>query len=683
MKFVYPEFLWALFAVAIPIIIHLFNFRRFKKIYFSNVRFLQEVKQETQSKSQLKHLLVLLMRMLAVAAIVCAFAMPYTPGDGTTTAGDKAVSIYLDNSYSMNGESTDGRLFEVARNRIASLVKDNYRSTDRFQLLTNDFEGKHQRLVNRDEFQRLLAETELSPTTRRLSEVYARQQDALAQSEAVVRHAFVFSDFQKTVTDLEQLEADTNVSVYLQPIQPEEVQNLYVDSLWFSTPVRQLNQQEELHVRIVNTSDEAYENVPLKLDINGAQKSPGSFSVAGNSSVDTVLFFTNTETGIQHGTVSITDYPLTFDDDYFFSFEVANEIPVLVIQPDAADTSARYFRSMFASDPFFRFRVVNERNIDYSALPTNDLIILSELPDISSGLNQELTRFVDNGGSVIVFPAEDLNRQGYNSFLTGMRANKYLLTDTTTRKVASINLEHPIYHDVFEIVPQNIDLPVAQMHFQMEQNLRTNTEDLLRLQNGDPFFSVNRFGKGKLYTSAVGLQESFGNFTRHAVFVTTILRAAELSVSTSPLYYTIGRDESAELFNISATGEQTFRLSHSASNYEVIPEHRNFGGKTNIFFRNQIRQAGNYELNLADQEVAGFGFNFSRDESEPAVYSSEELANELARLGLTRFNLIADTNGAGTIAIDRLHERHYWKYCIWMVLIFLALEVILLKLWKR
>ena len=79
MEFVNPGFLYGLFAISIPIIIHLFNFRRFKKVYFTNVSFIKELKQQTQKQSRLKHLLILLMRILAITAIVLAFAQPYIP----------------------------------------------------------------------------------------------------------------------------------------------------------------------------------------------------------------------------------------------------------------------------------------------------------------------------------------------------------------------------------------------------------------------------------------------------------------------------------------------------------------------------------------------------------------------------------------------------------------------------
>ena len=111
MKFLYPQFLYALALVAIPIIIHLFNFRKFRTVYFSNVQFLKSVKEKTKSQSQLKHLLILLSRILAITALVLAFAQPYIPVDDSSQQAKKhAISIYIDNSFSMDAENEQGRL---------------------------------------------------------------------------------------------------------------------------------------------------------------------------------------------------------------------------------------------------------------------------------------------------------------------------------------------------------------------------------------------------------------------------------------------------------------------------------------------------------------------------------------------------------------------------------------------
>ncbi len=127
MKFAYPEFLFALSVISIPIIIHLFNFRRFKKIYFSDIRFLKEIKEQTQNRNRMKHLLVLLCRILAFAFLVFAFARPFIPGPGgEKLKGKKAISVYIDNSYSMAYTEKEGEpsLFEKSKQRAFELARN-------------------------------------------------------------------------------------------------------------------------------------------------------------------------------------------------------------------------------------------------------------------------------------------------------------------------------------------------------------------------------------------------------------------------------------------------------------------------------------------------------------------------------------------------------------------------------
>ena len=87
MKFLYPEFLWALTVLAIPIIIHLFNFKRYKTLYFSSLNFIKHVDQKTKSTQRLKHLLVLLMSLLAFTFLALAFAHRSPPFLSPTLVG--------------------------------------------------------------------------------------------------------------------------------------------------------------------------------------------------------------------------------------------------------------------------------------------------------------------------------------------------------------------------------------------------------------------------------------------------------------------------------------------------------------------------------------------------------------------------------------------------------------------
>jgi len=222
MSFLYPYFLFALVAISIPVIIHLFNFKTYKTVYFSNIQFLKNIKQETKSKSELKHLLVLLSRILAIAALVFAFAQPYKALiTNTGLQKEEIVGIYIDNSFSMDAESKYGNLLDVSKSRARAIV-DAYKLSARFLLLTNDFEIKHQRLVNKEQFLDFLSDVAVSSNVRSTSEVYARMRDFLSAesltktgNKKTSNTVFFLSDFQKTSTDLNTLTNDTTINIKL------------------------------------------------------------------------------------------------------------------------------------------------------------------------------------------------------------------------------------------------------------------------------------------------------------------------------------------------------------------------------------------------------------------------------------------------------------------------------------
>ncbi len=147
MHFLYPAFLFALVSLAIPVIIHLFNFRKYQKVYFSNVQFLKEIQEQQASRRNLKERLILAARLLALLFLVFAFARPYIPGKNAANTGkQQAVSIFVDNSYSMQTLNKEGTLLDEAKRR-AKEIASAYNINDRFQLPAQDFEGKTPALV--------------------------------------------------------------------------------------------------------------------------------------------------------------------------------------------------------------------------------------------------------------------------------------------------------------------------------------------------------------------------------------------------------------------------------------------------------------------------------------------------------------------------------------------------------
>ncbi len=701
MRFVNPAFLFALASISIPILIHLFNFRKFKTVYFTNVRFLREVKEETQSKSQLKHLLILLARILALVFLVFAFAQPYIPyAHKKINPGTKAISVYIDNSFSMDAENKSGRLLDEAKkdaHEIAAAAKP----TDKFQLLTNDFEGRHQRLVNREEFSELVDEIKLSPSVKSLSEIFSRQADLLNNSGAFKggKSAFIISDFIKATADADKIRNDSSISVHLIPVVAQERKNLYIDSCWFETPVRRLNQPEALHVRIRNASAQEYANVPMRLFINGQQKTPASFSIAANGKVDTVVAFTLREPGWQQGRMEITDSPITYDDKFFFSFDVSKTIPVLCIEPASrqgekvgSSPRSKPIANLFRKDSSFTYSEVSENAVDYSALSKNELIILDGLSSISSGLGQELKRFIQNGGSLLVFPALNVDMASYSDFLSIVNAATYTALDTARTKVDALNFEQEIYRDgVFEKKKGNqlmtnarLDLPVVFSHYRTTRNSHSNEEYLMRLRNGDIYLARYRLQKGSIYLFTSALSPQAGNLQKHALFVPTLLQIAFFSKQQNKMSYTIGNNDVIELSSTPAAGENVFHISSSDNKFDIIPERRIVDSKTELFTQNQVREAGNYNLLAGKELIEGVSFNYNRKESDLATLGPDELKATCEKAGLTNFRLLeAGPKGLSSLLSEIEQGKKLWKWCILLALLFLAAEVALIRFLKQ
>ncbi|MDQ3192568.1 MAG: BatA domain-containing protein [Bacteroidota bacterium] len=680
MKFLFPTFLFALLAIAIPVIIHLFNFRKFKKIYFTNVKFLKEVKQETQSKSKLKHLLVLFSRILAIFFLVLAFAQPYIPSNNKkAVTGDKVISIFLDNSFSMQALSTEGNIFEQARKK-AREIADAYKPTDRFQLLTNDFEARHQRIVNKEEFLELIDEVNISPSVKKFSEIISRQQDLLLNQQETNKFAFIISDFQRSIIDVESIKNDTAVEFKIVPVTAEQSNNLYIDSLWFKSPSRRLGQSEELVVRVKNVSNIPYEDVPVKLFINGQQKAPASLSIESNASKELTMVFTVNEIGLNQGMVKITDYPITYDDDFYFSFNVAQNIPVLAINNSK---ESPYLNSIFGKDNFIVFTNMDDKNIDYSLLTKNKLIILNQLKTISTGLDQELKKYVKNGGNVFVIPAKDMDYQSFQHFLSNQQSNYYTGIDTNDVKAGRINLDHIIFKNVFEKIPENMDLPVVSSYFTISKSTRVDEQELIKLQNGNILLSRYSSGKGSIYLSAVPFLNEYSNFHKHALFVPVLYNIALYSEPYLPIFYTIGEDEIVET-NQSIQSDEVFRLISEENNFDIIPENKIINGNHQLILHDQLNAAGNYNLKSGNKNVGSVSFNYNRLESDLSYFSFSELFAQFEDSGLSNFLILDSNNKNLTIALKELDlGKRLWKLCIIFALLFLFTEIVLLRFLKK
>jgi len=674
MYFIHPEILWWLFLVLIPIIIHLFNFRRYKKIYFSDIEFLRNISRQTKKQNKLKHLIILFLRMLATAFIVIAFASPRL-GEKKTASVSGVKSIYIDNSFSMYGQGEKGMAFEVARNLAGELVKNSEKNT-RFLIQTNNFvSGK--RLVTQKEAINQINKIKISPVTRKISGILSRQSKILANSSF---ESYLFSDFQRYATDVNNFNKDTVNYYYFMPVERTQNKNIYIDSCYFEKPLILPGRKAVLKVIVKNASAAGYEKVPLKLFINGKLKSVEGIDLKPYKSKETEFTFIPEEEGWQYGKFSIEDYPVTFDDELYFSFKVKDKLKVLDINNNKPN---KYIKSFYSSDSSFIFESRNYLHIDVSSMNKYDAVILDGVNELTSGLSAVLKNYISQGGNVLLIPSENTELKSLNDFLKILNAGNLKSADTTKTRVVSIKKNSSFFNESIRNIPKNASLPSVHFHYPYKYNNVSGVQSLMKILNGDDLLSMKKTGKGRLFILTSPLNKEAVNLMFNPLFVSVMYGVTISNNEQSKLFYFIGSNEKITLPVTMDNSDDIFVLKRKDSDFKFIPGQRKDNGITILTNYDEIEKAGFYEGIHYDSVYFVLAFNYNRNESEMSFYSIPQLDSLLQKSKIKHYVVEqGKINNIRKVINDERKGSQFWKLFIIFALLMLLAEVLILRLWR-
>lgn len=669
MSFLYPSFLFALSALAIPIIIHLIQLRKYKKIYFSNVNFLHSIEQQQRQTNKLKHLLILLARLLTILFLVLAFAQPYIPKDKKTVhTGKNYVSIYVDNSYSMERQGKNGSLLDEAKRKAKEIV-NSFHSGDQFQLLGNEFSGNQQRWLNKENFLQRLAELKIRPESRSLSQVLNRQSSLLKEKSSDGAKGFVISDFQKSFIDNNSSTiVDTSIDWQMISLESNRNQNISIDSVWFYSPLHFPGSNENLLIKMSNHSSEDIAAMPYDVQLNKQTIGVGNVNIPAESSVIDTFIYKNKSSNWQEGKVLLKDQSLTFDNEYYFSYNIESSRNVSIINGPGASNFAY---SIFNTEPFYKVSVFDEKQIDYKKLKESGVILLNELNEFSSGLLSEIEKSLKNGVVVIYIPsAKTLN----NDFNKKFNLATLGTVQKTDEKINALNKNANLFQEVFvDQKNARLDLPHVKAYYPFEKNGQL-AQSLISISNGQSLLNGYSLYKGYIYQFALPFNTSFSDLPKHAIVVPMLLRMGTIHHSIDQISYFIGTNTNITLSGIELNEKTKTELKNEE--YAMVPEIRYVEGVAQLYLSDQIKSPGIYNLYQSELLKSKIGFNVSRKESNLQNVSLSEL-NEL-------FDEKAKIWKAGEASLSGIIKeeafgKRLWKICVILALFFIGLEIALIR----
>jgi hypothetical protein len=608
--------------LASPIIIHLINRMRYRRVQFAAMEFLLASQQRNRRRLLLEQLLLLLLRMLIVIAIVLLISrLILDPSQMSIFRGARAHHVVLlDDSLSMRDRWGETSSFAEALKIVNRLVaggaeQPNTQKLTLLRLSRPEQPVLSERDVNEDFVTELSTKLDQQafPCTHRALDLVTGLQAAgklLAGERGTIQNLHVISDFrerdwqdQKAISAAIDQLTSAGVSVNLVRTVPEQHPNLAVTHLSGDIQVAAADVPLRLKVAVKNSGQQVATDVRLAMFDND-EKIPASVvfeKIDPMTEVSHEVDVRLTTAGRHRLKVSIDTDSLVEDNARFLAVDVPKTVPVLIIDGDPSGDDGSYVAEALAADPKSTGFAPVIENVEYlRRRPLDDFraIYLLNVPEIPADGLDALEKYVAAGGGLAWFvgptlrPAhynDVLYRKGEGLFPVPLATAPEVLTEDATNPGADMQVvDHPALR-LFAI--DNTSLPKIRIekYFPVtddwkkdDQVRKDRVRTLATVRNGDPLMLEHSFGKGHVITMLTTASPDWNNWATDYSYVVVQLELMKYIARTdrSPEAKQVGEPiqlllnpadytETVEILSPGVEGERTTRLQAAPEQNET------------------------------------------------------------------------------------------------------------------
>jgi hypothetical protein len=608
--------------------------------------------------------------MLFLASLILAFAQPFF---NKKQAGQSDVNklkiIYLDNSYSMMVKKGPQSMLDIAKDAARRQVR-NALPGSRFVLLTNDKPLSY-RAEPADKVITAINGTEASASAKNIDQILSAAQSIMQNEAATGADLYYYSDFQNVAFPAPPGKSlMKNITFYGVPVQADEVRDVYVDTAFLTTPVLQTDKSNFIVVRTRLAGKPPKEDPVLSLVVNGQVKSAASLHYSDKAERTDTLNFQVGNSRWQQIMLVLNDASLKFDDTFRITARSSPNLSILVLNEGQLNP---YIQASFRAYNGFRLN-----QADISAAPASwgeyNLVILNGITRIDDALGKTLSDALLRGQSVCIFPGRTANFEAFNTGLKQVGDIRFTGIDTAVQSASSLQQGSALIKDLFENIPENVQLPVANWHYIVSAGLSANQQSVISFRNGDPFLARYTPSRGQLYIMATTPDLQSGNFPASYFFTPFLYQMAMQSSSSSIYAVTRGSQQPVYLPLSNVSERNQIHVFHAG--IDVIPPQRPNGAGLDVFIDQAVEQPGFYALSAATGvDTTIVALNQDKTESRLDFRDIAALKTEWSGTNIKWMNI---ANNGMVSASPAKGEFPLWKLCVILALVMLCAETYLL-----
>jgi hypothetical protein len=676
MAFLNSALLWGLVAAALPLLIHLFNRRKFRQIDFSTLRFLRRLQNQQMRRLRLRQWLLLLLRTLAAFLIAFAFVRPALKGPSALpTLSDSRISLVLilDASASMQAQAEGGSCFDLAKNAADTL-------------LTMMNSGDQALIILASSVARtLLPSFSDDPAALRRALRAARPGDGNADLAAALelanqrlRAASAHGDFRREVyliSDFASLSELPDPPPQTVPIlvqtKAQSSENLAVADPQIGAELPESGQPLEIAVTFANFGPRPREGVYTSVLLDGQRIAEDVVSLPPLSQTIQRFQIVPQGHGIQRGVIQIEDQDaLDVDNRVYFGFFIPEHLDVLLVG-DGADVFST--RLALAPSPdekaLLKVSYAARSSWDVAPLDRFQVIIFEDPPTVNRIQALRLQKFVESGGGVLLFPGNHtdvgaLNRELLNSLDTPLwgESVRHSFSDSSFLTWRAPDLGEPLLRDVLRLGSQ----PASPHFFQALRLVGESAETLLQLSDGSPLLTQTNLGQGRIILAASSPHPDWSDWATRGIFAPLLHRLVlRLAQSGRETCHSLDVGDDFEV-GVSVGDFGATLLTPEGQEIKLPPL---IEGQRVLYRHAQVNPAGHYRLQSGAAEYVA-SVNVPAGESDltaPDIFQVLPRWQEAGALKTSPDHLVE------TVAASR-HGRELWKMALVTGLIVLLAE---------
>jgi len=699
MTFLNPLILLGLAAAAIPLIIHLFNFRRPRRVNFSSLAFLHELKKSTMQRVRIKQWLLLALRTLAIAFLVLSFARPTLRGTLVGKLGGRgrtSSAVVIDNSTSMTLRDGSGAYLDQAKAIVTGLLNE-FESGDELMVLASPGQSTSG-VFHQNQASAIEAVSEIAPVvgSEKLTAAIESAARDLASRPNLNRDLFVVSDFQTSMfTDSTSFNVDPGIRLILLPLGTDGRGNVAVTDVEVLSQIITEGQPVQFEARFANYGSDDVRGIVASLFMEGERIAQATVDVQANSSATARFVASPRGRGWLEGHIEIDDNQYLFDNRRQFTLHVPEERSILIATGTGARSDfIRLSLSSALATGAARFITdeIDETALAGTSLGGYDTVILAGVTTLSSGERAALAQYVESGGGLLLFAGDNIQISDYNDLLGdlgGGSISGFTGAESGDQMIGAfdqVDVDHPLFEGMFEPDqsgrrPQ-LEQPVIFRSLAYTPGSGAE-QNIIALTGGIPFLQEIRSGQGSVLFYTVEAGTTWSDFPVRGLFIPMIYRSLYYLSATGSVSGDAMTAGSSMQLLLAGIDDNITLTVRDVSGQEFIPEQRRVFGGVVLNLTGSFFLPGTYEILAGGDVIRRIVVHLPVAESDLALADPEDVSEHLSQLSGSDVSVMDLTLTGSTTLEEQLRAARtgleLWNVFLGLALLFLVLEMLVAK----